>query len=199
MSVAADYFQQHHGLSATHSEVVAWMQQGYLQDGHVLDLGCGRGRNALYFAKHGFDVHACDADANSIATLNDIIAKEQLSNIETDVYDINRAVVQSTYDVIVSTVVLQFLKPERISDIIRNMQQQTAVGGWNIVVSALETEGATVPPSFQFFFQAGELEQYYQGWDIVKYNEKEGSLHRVDANGNPLRMNFATMWARKKA
>ena len=47
MSVSADYFQQQYGLSATHSEVVAWLEAGYLNHGHVLDLGCGRGRNAL--------------------------------------------------------------------------------------------------------------------------------------------------------
>ena len=73
MSMSPDYFKQQYGLSATHSEVVAWMEAGHLNHGHALDLGCGRGRNALYLAKHGFDVHACDADESSIATLNDII------------------------------------------------------------------------------------------------------------------------------
>lgn len=197
MTIAADYFKQHYGLSDTHSEVVAWREQDYLTQGHVLDLGCGRGRNALYLAKDGFDVHACDADVASIATLNDIIAAEKLTTIETDVYDINRAVVQSTYDVVVSTVVLQFLQPERIEAVLCNMQAQTAVGGWNIVVSALETEGAAVPPSFQHFFKPNELRDYYAAWNIVKYNEDEGSLQRVDANGKPMRMKFATMWAQK--
>ena len=199
MSVSADYFQQQYGLSATHSEVVAWLEAGYLNHGHVLDLGCGRGRNALYLAKHGFDVHACDADENSIATLNDIIAAENMSNIETDVYDINRAVVQSTYDVIVSTVVMQFLQAERIPAVIANMQAQTAVGGWNLIVSALETDGVVLPSSFQFFFKSQQLPELYADWNIVKYNEDEGSLHRTDANGNPIRMKFATMWAQKRA
>lgn len=199
MNAISEHFQQQYGLSATHSEVVAWVEQQYLNGGHALDLGCGRGRNALYLAKHGFDVHACDADESSIATLNQIIAAEGLGNIETDVYDINRAVVQSTYDVIVSTVVLQFLQPERIEAIVRNIQAQTAVGGWNIIVSALETEGATIPESFQFRFKANELRDYYAGWEIAKYNEDEGSLHRTDAQGNRIRMNFATMWARKVA
>ena len=164
-----------------------------------MDLGCGRGRNALYLAKHGFEVHACDADEASIATLNQIIAAENMGNIETDVYDINRAVVQSTYDVVVSTVVLQFLQPERIDAIIHNMQAQTAVGGWNLIVSALETEGANVPSVLQFLFKPNQLRELYADWDIVKYNEDEGSLHRTDANGNHIRMKFATMWARKRA
>ena len=199
MSINPDYFKQQYGLSSTHSEVVAWMEAGHLNQGHALDLGCGRGRNALYLAKHGFDVHACDADENSIATLNDIIAAENMSNIETDVYDINRAVVQSTYDVIVSTVVMQFLQAERIPAVIANMQAQTAVGGWNLIVSALETDGVVLPSSFQFFFKSQQLPELYADWNIVKYNEDEGSLHRTDANGNPIRMKFATMWAQKRA
>ena len=85
MSISPDYFKQHYGLSTTHSEVQAWVEAGHLNHGHVLDLGCGRGRNALYLAKHGFDVHACDADEASIATLNHIIAAENMANIETDV------------------------------------------------------------------------------------------------------------------
>ena len=199
MSMSPDYFKQQYGLSATHSEVVAWMEAGHLNHGHALDLGCGRGRNALHLAKHGFDVHACDADESSIATLNDIIAAENMSNIETDVYDINRAVVQSTYDVIVSTVVMQFLQAQRIPAIIANMQAQTAVGGWNLIVSALETDGVQLPPSFQFFFKPQQLRELYADWNIVKYNEDEGSLHRTDANGNPIRMKFATLWAQKRA
>ena len=199
MSISPDYFKQHYGLSTTHSEVQAWVEAGPLNHGHVLDLGCGRGRNALYLAKHGFDVHACDADEASIATLNHIITAENMDNIETDVYDINRAVVQSTYDVVVSTVVLQFLKPERIADIIHNMQAQTAVGGWNLIVSAVDTEGANVPSVLQFLFKPNQLRELYADWDIVKYNEDEGSLHRTDANGNHICLNFATMWARKRA
>jgi tellurite methyltransferase len=32
----------------------------------VLDAGCGTGRNLPYFLRHGFDVHAVDADAAAI-------------------------------------------------------------------------------------------------------------------------------------
>ena len=69
MSISPDYFKQQYGLSTTHSEVQAWVEAGHLNHGHVLDLGCGRGRNALYLAKHGFEVHACDADEASIALI----------------------------------------------------------------------------------------------------------------------------------
>jgi SAM-dependent methyltransferase len=37
--------------------------------GHVLDLACGRGRNARWLAGQGFQVEAVDRDAESLATL----------------------------------------------------------------------------------------------------------------------------------
>ncbi len=33
---------------------------------------------------------------------------------------------------------------------------------------------------------------------MVKYNEDVGELHRTDANGNRIKLRFATMLARKK-
>lgn len=35
----------------------------------ILDAGCGAGRNLLWFAQNGYEVHAADADRDSIAAL----------------------------------------------------------------------------------------------------------------------------------
>ncbi|MFN6886027.1 tellurite resistance methyltransferase TehB, partial [Proteus mirabilis] len=51
---------------------------------------------------------------------------------------------------------------------------------------------------FKTFLRQGELADYYQGWDIIKYNENPGHLHKTDANGNRIQLNFATLIARKK-
>ncbi len=52
---------------------------------------------------------------------------------------------------------------------------------------------------FDCFLKPGELSGYYADWDILKYNENPGHLHRTDAAGNRIRLNFATLIARKKA
>ena len=33
------------------------------------------------------------------------------------------------------------------------------------------------------------------GWDLLKYNEDVGELHRTDENGNRIKLRFATMLA----
>ncbi|VEI48796.1 tellurite resistance protein TehB [Actinobacillus equuli] len=167
-----------------------------------MDLGCGRGRNSLYLNLLGFDVTAVDHNAESIEFLNYMIEKENLSNIETGIYDINQATIgnqNGEYDLIVSTVVMMFLNRERIPAIIENMQKNTKVGGYNLIVCAMSTEEYPCPMPFSFTFGERELANYYQGWELVKYNEDLGELHKTDANGNRIKMRFATMLAKKVA
>ncbi|WP_373767941.1 SAM-dependent methyltransferase TehB [Glaesserella sp.] len=192
-----DYYAKKYNLTTTHSEVLNAVK--HIQSGKVLDLGCGRGRNALYLNLLGFDVTAVDHNAESIQFLNYLIEKEGLEHMQTAVYDINQANLAGEFDLIVSTVVMMFLNRERIPAIIDNMQKNTKVGGYNLIVSAMSTEDYPCPMPFSFTFKAGELKNYYQGWELVKYNEDLGELHKTDENGNRIKMRFATMLARKIA
>lgn len=90
-----------------------------------------------------------------------------------------------------------FLHEEVIPDVIENMQSHTAPGGYNLIVAAMSTEDAPCPVNFPFTFKEDELLEYYDGWDILKYNEDFGELHKTDENGNRLRFRFATLLAKK--
>lgn len=195
-----DYFAKKYNLTATHSEVLNAVN--YVKGGKALDLGCGRGRNALYLNLLGFDVTAVDHNEESIDFLNYMIEKEQAQNITADVYDINNANIgneNGEYDLIVSTVVMMFLNRERIPAIIENMQNNTKVGGYNLIVCAMSTDDYPSPMPFSFTFAEGELANYYKDWELVKYNEDLGHLHKTDENGNRLQLRFATMLAKKVA
>ncbi len=190
-----DYFAKKYNLTTTHSEVLN--ATNYIKSGKVLDLGCGRGRNSLYMNLLGCDVTAVDHSEESIHFLNTIIEKEQAQHIRTGVYDINQANIEGEFDFIISTVVMMFLNRERIPAIIENMQKNTKIGGYNLIVCAMSTEDYPCPMPFSFTFKEGELKQYYQDWELVKYNEDLGHLHKTDANGNRIQLRFATMLAKK--
>lgn len=192
----ADYFSKKYNMTATHSEVKAASEM--LSPCKVLDLGCGQGRNSLYLSLLGYDVTSWDHNPNSLQFLVETAQKEQL-NIKSALYDINSANIQENYDFIVSTVVFMFLNAQAVPNIIENMQQHTNVGGYNLIVAAMDTADVPCPMPFSFTFKEGELRRYYQGWELVKYQEEMGELHKTDANGNRIKMKFVTMLAKKTA
>ncbi|MGL4725889.1 MAG: tellurite resistance methyltransferase TehB [Scandinavium sp.] len=192
-----NYFTEQYGLTRTHSEVLHAATK--VTPGKTLDLGCGNGRNSLYLAANGFDVTAWDKNPMSISTLESIRQKEGLENLQTAEKDLNTLSFDGEYDFILSTVVMMFLQADTIPGLIANMQRCTKPGGWNLIVAAMDTEDYPCNVGFPFAFKEGELKNYYAGWAFDRYNEDVGELHRTDAEGNRIKLRFATMLARKPA
>ncbi|CAH9017549.1 tellurite resistance methyltransferase TehB [Candidatus Nitrosacidococcus sp. I8] len=193
---AADYFQQKYGITKTHSAVVSAVE--HVKPCKVLDLGCGQGRNTLFLGLLGFDVTASDYNPSTANVIHEIANTEGFK-IKTEIYDMNQASIGDNYDFIVATVVFMFLEPQQIPTIVANMQEKTNPGGHNLIVSAMNTKDFPCHMPFSFTFTEGELAQYYQGWDLLIYEEEVGSMHARDAAGNPIKLKFVTMLAKKQA
>lgn len=196
MTIRPDnWFTEKYDLSPPHSDVRAALPK--LTPGNALDLGCGKGRNSLYLSQHGFNVTAWDANPASLDYLNTIIATEQLPNIQTALCDLNQLRFNGSYQFVLSTVVMMFLQPETIPQLIADMQASTQKYGYNLIVAAMSTADYPNTQAFPFTFKSGELSHYYRNWHIVKYNEDVGELHRRDADGNRIKCQFATLLAQK--
>lgn len=197
VQVDENYFTEKYGLTRTHSEVLA--AAALIPPGKTLDLGCGNGRNSLYLAANGYSVTAWDKNSMSIANIERIKAAEGLTHLEIATVDLNGLTFEGKYDFILSTVVMMFLEPQTIPGLIANMQRATVPGGYNLIVAAMDTDDFPCTVGFPFAFKTGELAEYYSGWEVVKYNEDVGELHRTDASGNRIKLRFATLLARKPA
>ena len=190
-----DYYADKYGLSRTHSEIIN--AANYVQPGKALDLGCGSGRNSLYLNLKGFDVTGWDNNPLSVAKVQEIIAAESLHNIDISEQDLNAHRFSGDYDFIFSTVVMMFLERDSIPLIIEDMHAATKTGGYNLIVAAMDSPDYPCPLPFPFTFKPEELRDYYRGWEIVKYNEDVGELHKRDENGNRYKLRFATLLAKK--
>jgi tellurite methyltransferase len=197
MTIDDHYFSEKYGLTRTHSEVL--YSVGQVKPGKPLDLGCGNGRNSLYLAAKGYDVTAWDKNAMSIDTIERIKAAEGITHLQTALKDLNSLRFEGEYDFILSTVVMMFLEAKTIPGLIANMQRCTSPGGYNLIVAAMDTADYPCTVGFPFAFKADELRNYYSGWQLLKYNEEVGELHRTDANGQRIKLRFATLLARKPA
>lgn len=191
---AKDYFNKKYGMSATHSAVVA--AENIVPAGKALDMGCGQGRNALFLGLKGFDVTAVDNNPQAVQNVNELARIEGL-DVRALEYDLNAANLQDHFDYIVATVVFMFLYPRFVPQVIADMQAHTNPGGYNLIVSAMDTEDFPCPMPFPFKFKEGELREYYRDWEIVEYKEELGAMHAKDAAGNPIQFKFVTMLAKK--
>lgn len=63
------------------SELVDMVESGRLQPCRALDLGCGSGANAVFLAKHGFDVTGVDFAASALAKAGRLARSENVSVI----------------------------------------------------------------------------------------------------------------------
>src|SRR5690606_17130481 len=132
----ADYFAKKYGLTRTHSEVVEAAAR--ITARQVLDVGCGRGRNALYLARNGAQVDAWDANPESLEKLRDLAEKEGLTNIRARQVDLNSLAFTGQYDFVLSTVVLMFLQPDAVPELLAQMRDATVPGGHHLVVAAVD-------------------------------------------------------------
>ena len=140
----------------------------------LLDLGCGEGRNAIYFAKHGFDVTALDVSLPGLEKTKRY-AKEVGVGIKTIQADIITHEIEDTYDVIFSTGALHYLPPEVRDQRFQSYKNHTSPNGINahsVFVGKPFLPRAPDAEETAYLFKSGELMSYYWDWEILHCKEE---------------------------
>lgn len=82
----------------------------------ILDVGCGGGRNLVYFLKNGFDVYGIDSDPSAIRRVQDL-ATSLNSNLSSDHFITGVAedlpYSKEYFDLIICSAVLHFAKDQK--------------------------------------------------------------------------------------
>jgi tellurite methyltransferase len=145
----------------------------YKKSGTVLDLGCGIGRHALYFAKKGFRVTAVDNKSDGLAALRELA---RLQKLRIAIYRADAAGFDAgrMFDVVISAMVLHFMPAHAQTLAIANMQKQTKPGGLNVLCVYTDKNPKGLKPHLP---RAGAIRQAYEkaGWEILIHREGLGA------------------------
>ncbi len=140
----------------------------------LLDLGCGEGRNAVYFAKHGFEVTGLDLSLPGLEKTRRY-AEEIGVHVRTIHADIITYELEDTYDVIFSTGTLHYLPPEVRSQRFQNYKEHTSPDGiiaFSVFVKKPFIKRAPDAEESAFLYKSGELMGYFWDWEIIYCTEE---------------------------
>lgn len=197
------YFNKKHGLGEVHNDLLYCYNTYFSQAGSlkVLDVGCGTGRNALFMKLLGHEVTALDINRSHLEHIEHISLMEGFQSLQTQYHDLNSELQRNcgAFDFIISTVSLQFLKPERVPVLLSELRDLTHVGGRHLLVYPIASNIFSLPETFTYLAEKEELLCNYQdaGWSILEYRENVGRLHRNDASGRPIQGLFAFLLVEK--
>jgi tellurite methyltransferase len=134
-----------------------------LAPGKALDLACATGRNAVWLAQRGWSVTAVDGSPVAIEMLQSraseraVTVNTRVANLEKHEYPIE----PSSWNLVAICYYLQ-------RDLFQPAKQGVVPGG--ILISIVHiTETGEAPTAHRL--RPGELESYFQGWEILHRRE----------------------------
>ena len=166
----------------------------------LLDVGCGEGQAAVFFAKNGYTVSAFDVAESGIEKGRALAALHQVdvNFFRGDLLDLRLDYrLESNFDIVYSSGVLQYIPPQDRTRVIDNLKAHINPGGIHILnVFVKKPFVATAPDweSHEYFWHSGELMGYYHDW---KFEHLEEKIFDCDSSGVPHQHCMDVLIARK--
>lgn len=140
----------------------------------VLDLGCGEGRNAFFFAGRGCRVTAVDRSARGIEKLRALAGRTGVP-LEAEVADIAEYPITGAWDLVMAHGVIDYLDNPVWRRLLGEIKEHTAPGGFNAYTCMLFTEEHPAGPEFdaagfKHSLAQGELAAFYGDWSMIRHD-----------------------------
>jgi tellurite methyltransferase len=153
----------------------------FLPTGQALDIAAGEGRNAVFLARHGFNVDAIDISEKGLKKTRQL-ATEMGVRVHTIQADLDRhPIEEGRYDLIAN---FYFLRRSLIPRLKRGLRQ-----GGKIIFETYTLEhralGVEGPRQAKYFLKPNELLRLFKGFRILFYREgifKEGGRRKAVAS-----------------
>jgi tellurite methyltransferase len=162
----------------------------------LLDIGCGEGGNAIFFAKNGYKVSGFDLSSVGVQKTKEIAEKHQ---VEIDLFlaDINDFEIRENFDIIFSSGTLQYLLPDKRKSLITSLQRHTNDNGLHVLHTFVKKPFVEMAPDAEpqeNLWDSGELLYYYRDWKTESFVEE---IKPCNSSGVPHQHVHNRIWSRK--
>lgn len=140
----------------------------------LLDVGCGEGRDSIFFARNGYQVTAFDYSTNGIKKAEAWAGGLNLS-IEFFQADINKYGLEKSYDGVFGSGALHYIPQHLREQIISNYKQFTNPGGIHAFTVPIQKPFLPKDPQADEREQdwvSGEILTHYYDWKIEFFTEE---------------------------
>ena len=145
------------------------------QDGDkLLEIGSGEGRDAIFFARNGYQVTGFDASAEGLRKAKAWAADEGLA-IDFLQADINSYRPQEPVDVVFSSGALHYIPLDLREEVISSYKRSTNPGGIHSHMVPVQKPHIPTDPEadeLEQDWRSGEILTYYHDWDIEFFVEE---------------------------
>ncbi len=163
----------------------------------LLDIACGEGKNAVFFARNGYQVTAFDAVSLALDKARALAdqAGAQVHFFQANLLDFR---LDSQFDILFCSGALHYIPPHLRREILENYQAHTAPSGLHALNVFVRKPFVTSPSDEKpgrYRWISGELFTHYADWLIASCSER---IFPCNSGGVPHRHCMDTLLAIKR-
>jgi tellurite methyltransferase len=178
----------------------------YDQCRNVLDVGCGGGRNLVYFLQNGFDVHGIDPNPEAIEAVKQLSAELAPSNSSDNfavAFAENLPYADASFDLTICSAVLHFAQnQDHFDSMLRSIWRVVKPGGYLFVrlASDIGIEHLIQPTgNGRYLLPDGSERFLVNEQTLLRYAQNlQGQLHEPVKTTNVQNLRCMTTWCLQK-
>lgn len=164
----------------------------------LLDIGCGEGKDSVFFARNGYDVTAFDISDAGIEKTKRLAdqAGVHVKVFKADILDFR---LSTSFDILFSSGVLHYIHPKYRKEIFENYKHHTNKNGMHFFNVFVQKPFIAPPPEKEtnaYVWKSGELLSHYHNWLIESSPEV---IFDCNSSGIPHQHAMSKVFARKKS
>lgn len=164
---------------------------------HVLDIGCGEGRNAIPLARANMHVEGWDKSVEELSILKARAEEEKLpiKVVSCDMRDFR--VGYDRWDAVLTILCMHFLTPTEAKERLACIRANLKPGGYHAMVVFTGNGSLAKVRSDRFYPSVDELMRPYENWNKAIYETGKSFCLQNGPQGQKLENERLTLLARK--